>query len=58
MVKLEFDTSNGVIYESPNKGKTVYARPFGELEPKVDVTENFSEGKVWVNGEYKQVQPS
>jgi hypothetical protein len=22
------------IYESPDKGKTVYRRPFGKLEPK------------------------
>jgi hypothetical protein len=28
------------IFESPDKGKTVYKRPFGKLEPKILIMKN------------------
>ena len=28
------------IFESPDKGKTVYKRPFGKLEPRILIKKN------------------
>ena len=39
MTKLT-QTKTVWIYESPDKGKTIYKRPFGKLEPKVLIKKN------------------